>query len=60
MQSKDDLTPKAFKPLNDFVLKEAPESVSSPPSTCSNFVLFRFRILESPIASISSSVALVW
>ena len=39
MESKDDLTPQAFKPLNDFVLKEAAESVSSR-NLSSNFVFY--------------------
>lgn len=29
MEKKGDLTPQNFRPLNDFVVKEAPESVSA-------------------------------
>jgi len=53
MQSKDDLTPKAFKPLNDFVLKEAPESDTGKPNCfyiifCSSSVVTNPMLLSAP------------
>ena len=44
MESKDDLTPQAFKPLNDFVLKEAAESVSNRNRNLSSNFVFHFDI----------------
>ena len=48
MAQKDDLKPKAFKPLNDFVLKDVADSVSDIYDFCSNFVFYVIEGGEPP------------
>lgn len=48
MASKDDLTPQAFKPLNDFVLKEAAESDTGKPN-CFYIIFCKSSIATKPM-----------